>query len=150
MIVGVWQRNTSSLQQLLGRLLPADALVVARASQCDLMISDGPMPDAAHPCRCQLAVVSGDQPLDCEHLLAARVITYGLSGRNTLTVSSVDDQRLFLALQREIVGLTGTRLERQELVVRHMPATPLTLATATALLAYGAAPQTLEHIFGQS
>ncbi|MDR2671016.1 MAG: hypothetical protein LBC26_04780, partial [Oscillospiraceae bacterium] len=41
---------------------------------------------------------------------AGEVITYGLSARDTLTLSSAADDRLALAVQREIVDVAGRRV----------------------------------------
>lgn len=114
-----------------------DGNYVARPSDCDICVSDGPLPDLLNPCRCRIAVLPGDKELDCRYLQAGRVVTYGLSGKNTVTLSSADENRLFLALQREIIGLNGRRIEQQELLVRNAPLTSSTLAGATALLVCG-------------
>jgi len=50
-------------------------------------------------------------------LLADRAVSYGLSGRDTITVSSLEENRICVAVQREIIRLDGGLVERQELVV---------------------------------
>ncbi|MCL2084204.1 MAG: hypothetical protein FWH06_02975 [Oscillospiraceae bacterium] len=152
MVIGVWHKNGTGLPGLLRRLtsmLPelGGSHVADCPEVCDVLISDGPAPDVFHPCRCRLAVVPGDAPFDASFVTADRVITYGMSCRNTVTVSSVSDGRLFLALQREIIGIDGQSLDQQELLVRHAPSTVTALAASAALLACGAAPESLEKLF---
>ena len=54
-------------------------------------------------------------------LLAQRVVSYGLSPRDTLTVSSLDEDRASVAVQRELLRPDGGLVERQELVVMRRP-----------------------------
>ena len=60
-------------------------------------------------------VIPTDFPLEnISALDAKQVITYGVSGQSTLTVSSILDNGAVMALQREIVDITGRRVGRQE------------------------------------
>ena len=63
-------------------------------------------------------------------------MSYGTSPRDTLTLSSLEGGQICLALQRELVTLTGQVVEQQELVLPFpRDAAPLPfLATAGALL----------------
>lgn len=45
------------------------------------------------------------------------VVSYGMSGRNTITLSSIGESECVLSLQRELVTVAGRILERQELPV---------------------------------
>lgn len=74
---------------------------------------------------------------------ASLVVSYGPSPRDTLTFSSLGDGEMVLALQRELVTLTGRRLERQELALTVRWEPMLTLAWAGTLLLAGAAPERL-------
>ena len=114
--IGVWQGTKGLLTQSLLRFFPEGGYM-PRPPECDICVSDGPLPDALNPCRCRIAVLPGDKKLDCRYLQAGRVVTYGLSGKNTVTLSSIDENRLFLALQREIISLDGRRIEQQELII---------------------------------
>ncbi len=72
-------------------------------------------------------------------------VSYGLSKRCSLTLSSLEPRRPVLALQREIATLTGIVLERQELPLRlwcGMGPEPL-LAAAGTLLLLGVPPEDL-------
>lgn len=77
------------------------------------------------------SVSSLDRQVNCRTLLAPggakklmksinadSVISYGLSDRDSLTLSSIGDDAIVLALQREISTLGGVTLDRQELPVR--------------------------------
>jgi hypothetical protein len=82
---------------------------------------------------------------------AGEVITYGLSSRDTLTLSSTADNRLALAVQREIVDVTGRRVDRQEITLRRPPRLELwqCLACVGALLAAGVEPAGLPPLFAR-
>jgi hypothetical protein len=131
--IGIWQGTKGLLSQSLVRFYP-EGHYLMRPPECDICVSDGPLPDVLNPCRCRIAILPGDKKLDCRYLQAERVVTYGLSGKNTVTLSSAGDDRLLLALQREIIGMDGRRIEQQELVVPNASPTNSTLAVATALL----------------
>jgi hypothetical protein len=64
-------------------------------------------------------------------------VTYGLSGRDTLTLSSLAPRRRVLALQREILTVSGLILERQEVTVRDSMEPEALLAVYGALLLLG-------------
>lgn len=50
-------------------------------------------------------------------LLADRVVSYGMSPRDTLTLSSLEEERVCVAVQRELIRPDGKLVERQELVL---------------------------------
>lgn len=74
---------------------------------------------------------------------AAQVVSYGLSPKSSLTLSSVEEEHLVVALQRELVTLTGQRVERQEFFCPEILGREATLAIAGALLIAGAPPEKL-------
>lgn len=65
--------------------------------------------------------------------------------RDTLTLSSREGDRLWLALQREVVTVQGQVVERQEFPFRSTAAQPTqaALAVAGALLLLGVRPEHL-------
>ena len=70
------------------------------------------------------------------------MLSYGLSGRNTLTLSSLDEGRASVAVQREFVSLAGRAVERQELVLPRDGQSPdLLLAQAGTALLLGRLPE---------
>ncbi len=77
-----------------------------------------------------LAVAPADR-----HVPAKQLITYGLGERETVTLSSMSRDGFVMALQREIVTLSGLRLERQEILLPYSDKPMKTLALAAALLA---------------
>ena len=100
----------------------------------DVLLSVGEHPPQAD---CRVAVVSGQSappPLGAE-----QVVTYGLSPKDTLTISSAVDRDIALALQREIVDVLGRRTDRQEILLTRPTHLGLeqTLACAGGLLALG-------------
>ena len=50
-------------------------------------------------------------------LLADRAVSYGLSGRDTITLSSLEEGRMCVSVQREIIRLDGGLVDRQELIL---------------------------------
>ncbi len=50
-------------------------------------------------------------------LLADRVVSYGLSPRDTITLSSLEGNHICVAVQRELIRLDGGVVERQELIL---------------------------------
>ena len=100
-------------------------------------------PRRGPPCRAGLVPGEGGGALG--ELRAASAVSYGLSPRDSLTLSSREGERLWCALQRELVTLDGAVVERQEFPVLPPPALePLSaLAAAGALLLLGVPPERL-------
>lgn len=66
---------------------------------------------------CGTVLLPGSQSRLLDQISARSAVSYGLSGRDTITMSSRRGNRLWVAVQRELVRLDGTVLERQELWV---------------------------------
>ena len=66
------------------------------------------------PARCRMALLPGDAPLPGWDLQAASAVSYGSGPKNTLTLSSREGRKLWLALQRELVTIQGQVVDRQE------------------------------------
>lgn len=91
---------------------------------------------------CRTALLPGGLSALTRALPAGTVISYGASGRNTLTLSSLDETRASVAVQREFVALDGRAVERQELVLPSGGRSPdLLLAQAGAALLLGKLPE---------
>lgn len=103
----------------------SDGWAGARSAECDVILLPGAAGPLARGMRCRSAV------------------SYGTSPRNTLTFSSLEGDKICLALQRELVSLAGHVVERQEFVVPFPPEEdPMTfLAAAGVLLLLGAKPE---------
>lgn len=96
-------------------------------------------------CRTVLLPGSGGEML--RELRAASAVSYGPSPRDSLTISSREENRMWATLQREVVTLEGHVVERQEFPIplvrrgEEMPA----LAAAGALLLLGVPPREVER-----
>ena len=78
---------------------------------------------------------------------AASAVSYGVSPRDSLTISSREENILWAALQRELVTVDGQVVERQEfpLTLRSGEEELSTLAAAGALLLLGVPPERLRE-----
>ena len=94
---------------------------------------------------CRAVLLPGEGRRELGELQAASAVSYGLSPRDSLTLSSREGERLWCALQRELVTLDGAVVERQEFPVLPPPGLePLSaLAAAGALLLLGVPPERL-------
>lgn len=123
---------SASLPPALGTLAPP-----GWTGETDLLVLSpvrGQEVPSCPPCRVVLA------PEYPGVLSAPAAVSYGPSPRDTLTFSSLAGDGMVLSLQREVVTLTGRRLDRQELPLP-CRGDPLTaLAWAGTLLLAGVAP----------
>lgn len=94
---------------------------------------------------CRTVLLPGQIRGKLEGLQAASVVSYGVSSRDSLTLSSCRGKRLCVALQRELVTVEGQVVERQEfpvLRVHGMGPMP-NLAVIGTLLLLGVPPEEL-------
>lgn len=94
---------------------------------------------------CRTVLLPGQLRSMPERLQAASVVSYGVSSRDSLTLSSCRGHKLCVALQRELVTVEGQVVERQEFPVsriRGMGAMP-NLAAVGTLLLLGVPPEEL-------
>lgn len=92
---------------------------------------------------CETVLLPGTAAHQLGVLRARSAVSYGLSGRDTITLSSAEGRRLWVAVQRELVRLDGTVLDRQEFPARvpeGMDGLQM-LALAGAMLLLGAEPE---------
>jgi hypothetical protein len=75
---------------------------------------------------------------------ARSVVTYGMSPRATLTLSSLGETSAMLAVQREIATPRGAVIEEQELKVAAGASADATLAAAGASIMLGLFPRTVK------
>ena len=99
---------------------------------------------AVPPCRAML--VPGRLAELAVGLTASWAVSFGLSPKDTLTLSSLEEGTILLALQREIITLTGQRLDPQEFPLARKDHTALCpiLACAGVQLLLGVEPERLE------
>lgn len=98
--------------------------------------------DAARACgerqkhiSCGILLLPGDANADIFD--AACIVTYGMSPKNTITLSSISEETCVLAIQRELVTTTGDVLERQEIKIKGGMHPECLLAVAGTLLLLG-------------
>jgi len=91
---------------------------------------------------CGTVLLPGKASRQLGMLRVRSAVSYGLSGRDSLTLSSREKHRIWVAVQRELVRLDGAVLERQEFPVRipHGADEWQTLALTGAMLLLGAEP----------
>ena len=95
--------------------------------------------------RCGTVLLPGYESGLLENICARGAVSYGLSGRDTVTLSSREGQHMWVAVQRELVRLDGTVLEQQEIPVT-VPdgiSEVQMLALTGAMLLLGAQPEEL-------
>lgn len=148
--IGVWERDEglaervsrlADRQTALVRACRHPALLAGQALDL-LVVSPGAAGWAgAGALRCRTALLPGGLSALTRALPAGTVLSYGASGRNTLTLSSLEDRRASVAVQREFVSLEGRAVERQELVLPYDGRPPdLFLAETGAALLLGRLP----------
>ena len=98
--------------------------------------------------RCGTVLLPGDAGgvLDC--ICAEGAVSYGLSCRDSITLSSRKQDRIWVAVQRELVRMDGTVLERQEISVPLQPKLGVleTLAVTGAALLLGMEPEEIGNM----
>ena len=124
--IGIWEENDEGLGALAEELIEGRGEVrmgnhaaLLTGEIMDLLVVSptavGWAGAAALYCRTALLPDSATPLARC--LLADRVVSYGLNSRDTLTVSSLEEDHICVAVQRELIRLDGGLVERQELVL---------------------------------
>lgn len=149
--IGVWERD-EGLAERVSRLAEGRPALVracrhpallAGLSLDLLVVSPGAAGWAgAGTLTCRTALLPGGLSSLTRGLPAETVLSYGSSPRNTLTLSSLDELRSSVAVQREFFALDGSTVERQELVLPWDGRSPdLLLAETGAALLLGKLPE---------
>jgi hypothetical protein len=96
-------------------------------------------PAAKERVACGIALIPGDTgPGDAGSSIEAEcVVTYGMSPKNTLTLSSISEASYVLAIQRELLTAKGDVLDRQEIRMRGGMKPDTLMAVAGTLLICG-------------
>lgn len=123
--IGVWEQN-EGLEQLAyalsaeagGQVRAGSHPAVLAGERMDLLIVS---PTAigwagAAALYCKTALLPDSAGPLARSLLAQRVISYGLNPRDTITVSSLREDQICVAVQRDLIRPDDTRVEQQELV----------------------------------
>lgn len=102
-------------QSLLDRadLCPAGSLAAGEVLDLLVVSPDWTGEDRRVP-PCRAMLIPGRLAHLAEGLTASWAVSFGLSPKDTLTLSSMGEETIHLALQREIVTLTGQRQDPQE------------------------------------
>ena len=148
--IGVWERD-EGLAERVSRLAERTSALVRACRHPALLaglaldllvVSPGATGWAgAGALSCRTALLPGGRSALTRVLPAGTVLSYGASSRNTLTLSSLDDLRASVAVQREFLSLDGRAVERQELILPRDDRSPdLLLAEAGAALLLGRLP----------
>ena len=114
---------------------PALLVVSPRAAEQGLKLSG----------ECRTVLLPGETGRAALPLRAASAVSYGVSPRDSLTISSREGDLLWAALQRELVTVDGRVVERQEFSLALGPGEEelSALAAAGALLLLGVPPEEL-------
>lgn len=158
MLVGVWERDEgigatveAGIAKLGVELLTGAHPAELAARSLDLLaVSPGARGWAgAGSISCRAALLPGGVGALARHLRVEQAVSYGTSPRDSITFSSLEGGRLCLALQRELLTLSGGVVEQQELILpcpvwdSPLPA----LAAAGVLLLAGVPPEELPALF---
>jgi hypothetical protein len=121
------------------RVVKASSLEMLRGRRPDIVVlSEAPAKEyggeSAH-IRCGILLLPGDG--DAEAFDAECIVTYGMSPKNTITLSSISETSCVLAIQRELLTSFGDMLDRQEIKIRGGMRPGCLLPVAGALLILG-------------
>ena len=143
--IGVWERDEGLADWVSALVRGLPALV--RACRHPALLAGTPLDllvvsplaagwAGAGQLSCRTALLPGGLPALTRALPAGTVLSYGASSRNTLTLSSLDQDRASVAVQREFAALDGRAVDRQELVLSWSGRSPdlLLAETGVALL----------------
>ena len=148
--IGVWERDEGLAEQVSRLAEGTSALVRAcrhpallAGLALDLLVVSPAATGwaGAGTLNCRTALLPGGLAALTRALPAGTILSYGPSARNTLTLSSLDELRASVAVQREFISLDGRAVERQELILPYDGRAPdLLLAQAGAALLLGRLP----------
>jgi hypothetical protein len=126
------------------RLTTAVSCAELRGSRTDILVlsEDAPMSclRAKRLIRCNILLLPGDTIAgvgnDANGCEAGCIVTYGMSPKNTITLSSISETSCVLAIQREFLTVSGDMLERQEIRIMGgmKPGSLLTVAGTLLIL----------------
>lgn len=101
------------------------------------------------PQKCRILLIP-DTAAALLHLYESEcVVSYGLSDKSTLTLSSITDDETVISIQRELPTIDGELLEQQEIALKRPENLPVEnfLAAAGALLIAGVSAEKLGKLF---
>lgn len=122
--IGVWEQNEGLAE--LAHDLAGEAAQVWKAEHPVLLAGEGydllvvsprAVGWAGEALCCETVLLPGSAGPLAGSLRAARAVSYGLNPKDTLTVSSLNGERICVALQRGVIRLDGEVVEEQEIVL---------------------------------
>lgn len=116
----------------------------------DLCVYEPNFSKTAHACCASLAIIPDTMhPIQLQK--SEHVITYGLCQKNTVTVSSLVQKDLVIAIQREIPTLAGEMVDAQEFHVKLSQFGDINdaLAIVSTLLVSGVSPEKISELSKQ-
>jgi len=131
--VGIWERDEGlyhALEKSLRRsTLPQPALLRGRHpadffnEELDLLVIS---PNAigwagTSSISCRIVLLPGSAGHMARGLQVESAVSYGTGPKDTLSLSSLESDRIGLAIQRELVTVEGSVVDRQELVLPYSP-----------------------------
>lgn len=137
-----------AIRRGLERLGPGREARVSREHPALLVVSPGAARRGLQlPAACRTVLLPGDAGELLGGVRAASAVSYGASPKDSLTISSREGERLWAALQRELVTVDGHVVERQEFPLRvdRGRGELSALAVAGALLLLGVPPEALDR-----
>ncbi len=129
-----------------------------------LLITDGKTPDVLGDIEPELLVISARcakrLPTECKRIRcgvclmpegflgnveAGSAVSYGMSGRSSVTLSSIKEKECVLTLQRDVYTVSGKMIERQDIPLprRGKISAENIMAAAASLLIMGVSPEKL-------
>lgn len=150
--IGVWEQEEGLAERVCALAGSCPAMVracshpalLAGISLDLLVVSPGAVGWAgASSITCRRALLPGGSAALIRALPGVDILSYGLSGRSTITLSGLNEGVAAVAVQREFPDLRGISVERQELVLPFDGSTTpeLLLAQVGAALLLGRLPQ---------
>lgn len=130
--IGVWEQEEGLAERVAALANGCSAMVRAcrhpallAGQELDLLVvSPGATGWAgALALSCATALLPGGLSALTRSLPAGSILSYGPSGRNTITLSGLNNGRAAVAVQRKFPSLSGRSVERQELVLPYDGAT---------------------------
>ena len=127
--IGVWERGEGLCDTLKGDLrsgIPEPAGLFRGRHPAELSVGTLDLlvvsPQAtgwagAGSVNCRLVLLPGSAAPMARGMHVEGAVSYGTGPKNTITLSSLEGNRICLAIQRELVTVQGGIVERQELVL---------------------------------
>lgn len=122
--IGVWEQNeglAGLAWELAGeraQVWGAEHPALLAGERYDLLaVSPRAVGWSGSALECETVLLPGSAGALAGFIRARRAVSYGLNPRDTLTLSSIEGERISVALQRGLIRLDGEVVEEQEIVL---------------------------------